>query len=228
MKKVFIAVDTSSIKEARKIVKLSKNKDVELVFKFGLQFFYSKKGRTFISNLKKTQIFLDLKLNDIPNTTLAALNSIKDLKNIRYITVHINAGFETIKKVKMFAKKKFKNLKVFGVTVLTSLNEKSIKEIGHTRSIKDLVKRQAKLAKLSGLDGIICSGQEVRYVKKICKKMEIVTPGVRFDGEKSQDQKRVLTPTDAFSRGATSIVVGRSVTKGNIKKNIQKLVNSII
>tara|TARA_B100001057_G_scaffold478296_1_gene548541 strand:+ start:401 stop:1087 length:687 start_codon:yes stop_codon:yes gene_type:complete len=227
MKKIFIAVDTSNIKEARKIVRLSKHKKLNLMFKFGLEFFYSKKGRNFISKLKTSKIFLDLKINDIPNTSLAALGSIKDLKNVNYITVHINSGYETIKAVKQFANKKFKKLKIFGVSVLTSLNEKSLKQIGHTRSIKEIVKKQAKLAKLSKLDGIICSGQEVSYIKKICKKMEIITPGIRFKGDKSQDQKRVLTPSQAFKNGATGIVIGRSVTKGNIKKNIQKLINSL-
>lgn len=227
MKKIFIAVDTSSIKEARKIVRLSKHKKLNLMFKFGLEFFYSKKGRNFISKLKTSKIFLDLKINDIPNTSLAALRSIKDLKNVNYITVHINSGYETIKAVKQFANKKFKKLKIFGVSILTSLNEKSLKQIGHTRSLKEIVKKQAKLAKLSKLDGIICSGQEVSYIKKICKKMEIITPGIRFKGDKSQDQKRVLTPSQAFKNGATGIVIGRSVTKGNIKKNIQKLIKSL-
>ena len=227
MRKVFIAVDTSSIKEARKIVKLSKNKDIELIFKFGLQFFYSKKGRTFISNLKKTQVFLDLKLNDIPNTTLAALNSIKDLKNIRYITVHINAGFETIKKVKMFAKKKFKNLKVFGVTILTSLNEKSVKEIGYTKSVKQLVLKQAGLIKKSGCDGIVCSAKEAKLIRKKHKNLIVITPGIRLPGDSANDQTRIMTPNEAFKNKVSGIVMGRSLIQGNIKYNIKRLIDHL-
>ena len=83
------------------------------------------------------------------------------------------------------------------------------------------------MAKLAGLDGIICSGYEVKIIKKICKKMEIVTPGIRLAGDKTQDQKRTMTAKEAFNNGATSIVIGRSVTQGNIKKNMQKLIRSL-
>ena len=102
-----------------------------------------------------------------------------------------------------------------------------IKKIGHTRSIKDLVKKQASLAKSAGLDGIVCSGYEAKFLKKICKNMEIITPGIRFKGDGVEDQKRVMTPADAFKNGATAIVMGRSITKGNIKNNIQKLIKSL-
>ena len=87
-----------------------------------------------------------------------------------------------------------------------------------------MVTKQTKLAKAAGLDGVVCSGHEVKIVKKISKKMEIVTPGIRLIGDKIKDQKRVMTPNKAFDNGATSIVMGRSITQGNIKKNIQKLI----
>ena len=115
-------------------------------------------------------------------------------------------------------KKTNKKLKVLGVTVLTSFSNSSIKEVGHTRSIKDIVKKQAALAKSAGLDGIVCSGHEAKYLKKICRKMDIITPGIRLKGDDASDQKRVISPKDAFEDGATAIVVGRSITKGNIKQ----------
>jgi orotidine-5'-phosphate decarboxylase len=132
-----------------------------------------------------------------------------------------------LKAVKKATKKINKKLKILGVTVLTSFSNSSIKEIGHTKSIKDLVKKQASLAKLAKLDGIVCSGQEVKFLKKICKNMEIITPGIRLASDNKEDQKRVVTPKEAFKNGATSIVMGRSITRGNIKKNIQKLIESL-
>ena len=211
----------------RKIISNTKTNRLIIGYKYGLEFFYSKKGRQFISKLKNKEIFLDLKLNDIPNTCISAINSLKDLKNISYITVHINGGYEMLKAVKKAAKKINKKLKILGVTVLTSFSNLSIKKIGHTRSIKDLVKKQANLAKLAKLDGIICSGYEAKFLKKICKRMDIITPGIRLKWDSLGDQKRVMSPKEAFENGATAIVMGRSISKGNIKNNIQKLIKSL-
>ena len=147
MKKlVFIAIDTNKINEAKKIIAQTKTNKLEIGYKFGLEFFYSKDGRKFISKIKKKKIFLDLKLNDIPATCSAALKSLKDLRNIDFITLHANAGEETIKAVVKSAKKINSRLKILLVTVLTSISNSSIKKIGHTKSIKELVKKQAILA----------------------------------------------------------------------------------
>jgi len=226
-KKIFIACDTASTKKVRKIIKDSKTNKLKIGYKFGLQFFYSKKGRFFLSKIKNKIIFLDIKLNDIPNTCSEALNSLKDIKNIKYITAHINGGYEMLRIIKKSAKKINNNIKVLGVTVLTSISNKSLKKIGHTKSLNNLVVQQAKLAKAAGLDGVVCSGHEAKKIKKICKKMEIVTPGIRMIKDKTQDQKRVITPKIAFENGADSIVIGRSITNGNIKKNIQRLIKSL-
>ena len=227
-KKIFIACDTSNLKETKNIIKKTETQKLKIGYKFGLQFFYSKKGRVFLSTIKKNQIiFLDLKLNDIPNTCSTAVESLKDLKNIKYLTAHINGGYEMLKAVKKSAKKVNKNLKILGITVLTSLSNKSLKKIGHTKSINLLVTQQAQVAKSAGLDGIVCSGHEAKIIKKTCKGMEIITPGIRLPGDKAKDQKRIMTPKKAFENGATSIVIGRSITQGNIKKNIQKLIKSL-
>jgi orotidine-5'-phosphate decarboxylase len=178
---------------------------------------------------KKQTIFLDLKLNDIPNTCVSAVNSLKDLKNIKYLTAHINGGYEMLKAIKGASKKINKELKILGVTVLTSFSNQSLKKTGHTRSIKNLVIHQTKLAKSAGLDGIVCSAKETKLVKKICKNMEIVTPGIRFSEDNVQDQNknRVVNPKSAFNNGATAIVIGRSITQGSIKNNLQKLIKSL-
>ena len=230
MKKIFIACDTKDLKKIEKILRLSriKSKTFKIGYKFGLEFFYSQKGRSFISNLKSDSIFLDLKINDIPNTAVEAIRSLKDLKRVKYITIHLNGGYEMIKAVKKEAKKINKKIKILGVSVLTSLTNKSLKELGYKKSIKDIVRKQALLAKKAKLDGVICSANEAKFLKSICNNMEIITPGIRLHGDRSHDQKRITTPAEAFANGATSIVVGRSITKGNIKKNLQKLINSLI
>ena len=226
---IFLACDTLNKNKVKKIIRETETKKLNIGYKFGLEFFYSKSGRSFLSKINKNKkIFLDLKLNDIPNTCSSAIYAIKDLKNINYITAHINGGYDMLKAVKKSSKKINKKIKILGVTVLTSFSNKSLKKIGHTKSIKNLVILQAKLAKLAGLDGIVCSGHEAKIIKKICKKMEFVTPGIRLDGDKAQDQKRIITPKKAFNNGATSIVIGRSITQGNIKNNIQKLIKSLI
>ena len=225
--KIFIACDTNDPSKLDKIIKNSQSKEIRVAYKIGLEFFLSPKGRNYLTKIKKKEIFLDLKLNDIPNTCRAAILSLKDLRNISYLTVHINGGLEMLKIAKKTAKKINKKLKVLGVTVLTSFSNSNIKKIGHTRSVKELVKRQALLAKSANLDGIVCSGREARYIKSICKDMEIITPGVRLLGDDKGDQKRVITPRQSFKNGATAIVVGRSITKGNIKKNIKNLIKSV-
>jgi len=225
--KIFIACDTTSTRKLTKIIKQSITNKLQVSYKIGLEFFLSPKGRNFIAKQKKEKIFLDLKLNDIPNTCASAIYSLRDLKNISYLTVHVHGGLEMLKATKKAAKKINKKLKILGVTVLTSFSNSSIKKIGHTKSIKELVKKQANLAKLAKLDGIVCSGHEVKFLKKVCKNMEIITPGIRLVGDSKGDQKRVVTPKEAFKNGATSIVMGRSITKGNIKKNIQKLIKSL-
>jgi len=225
--KIFIACDTTNQNLIKKIITHTKTNKLNIGYKFGIEFFYSKNGRKFISKLKNEEIFLDLKLNDIPNTCAAAINAIKDLKNISYLTVHTSGGYEMLKAVKKVSKKINKKIKVLGITVLTSFSNSSIKKIGYTKSIKDIVKKQAVIAKLAKLDGIVCSGYEVKLLKKICKRMDIITPGIRLKGDSIGDQKRVMTPKDAFMNGATAIVMGRSITKGNIKNNIQKLIKSL-
>ena len=226
-KKIFIACDTNNPKKLNQIINRSQNTQLKISYKIGLEFFLSPKGRNFISKLKNKEIFLDLKLNDIPNTCKAAIHSLRDLKNISYLTVHTSGGFEMLKAIKKASKKINKKIKILGVTILTSFSDLSIKKIGYTKTIKELVKKQAALAKLAKLDGIVCSGHEAKFLKKICKDMEIITPGIRLVGDDKGDQKRVITPKQAFKNGATSIVMGRSLTKGNIKNNIQKLIKSL-
>ena len=224
--KIFIACDTNKINELKKILIQTKTNKLDIYYKFGLEFFYSKGGRKFVSIIKKNKIFLDLKLNDIPATCVAALNSLKDLKNINYITVHANAGEETVRAVVESAKKINSKLKILLVTILTSISNSSIKKIGHTKSIKELVEKQTLLAKGCGCHGIVCAGSDLKFIKRIYKG-EIITPGIRLKGDSLGDQKRVMGPKEAFKNGSTALVMGRSIIKGNIKNNISKLIKEL-
>jgi len=228
MRKIFIACDSSSVSEIRKIIAKTKTKKLNIGYKFGLEFLYTKNGRKFISKLKNKILFADYKISDIPNTSAQAIKSLSDLKNLNYITVHVSSGLDCLKTIKKTAKKINKKLKVLGVTILTSFSDKSLKKIGYNASVKNIVIKQAKIAKLAKLDGIICSGHEAKFLKKICTNMEIITPGIRLKGDDVGDQKRVMSPKEAFANGATSIVIGRSITKGNINKNMKKLISSLI
>ena len=220
-KNIFIACDTKNISKVKKIIKNTQTKKIKIGYKFGLEFFNSKNGRSYISKLRNKIIFIDLKLNDIPNTMFSTIKALKDL-NINYLTVHISSGFEALKLVKKASGK----IKIAGVTILTSLDNKNLKEIGYNKNLKKLVIHQARLAKRANLDALVCSAQEVKDVKKIFKK-EIITPGIRFNS-KTNDQKRIMTPKMAFKNGSNWIVVGRPITKGNIKKNLKNLINHIV
>ena len=225
-KNIFVACDTSNLSEIKKIIKQTQTNKLKVVPKFGLQFFYSKNGRKFLESFKK-DFWLDLKINDIPQTALSAVDSLKDLKRCKYITVHANGGLEMLRAIKKKAKLINKELKVLGVTILTSLNNKSLKDIGYTKSVEQLVLKQAGLIKKSGCDGIVCSAQEAKMVRKKFKKLFIVTPGIRLPGDSANDQSRVMTPNDAFKNKVSGIVMGRSLIKGNIKNNIQRLINHL-
>ena len=225
-KSIFVACDTSNLKKIKKIINYTKTNKLKIIPKFGLQFFYSKNGRKFLEKFKK-DFWLDLKINDIPQTALSAIDSLKDLRKCKYITVHVNGGLEMLKSIKKRAKKINKNLRVLGVTILTSLNNKSLKEMGHTKNVKQLVLKQAALIKKSGCDGIVCSAQEALMVRKRYKTLLIITPGIRLPGDSSNDQMRIMTPKQAFENRVSGIVIGRSLTKGNIKNNTKKLVDHL-
>ena len=218
--KIFIACDSTNILKIKKIIKDTKNTKLKIGYKFGLEFLNSKYGRSFVSKLKNKIIFADLKVHDIPNTCVSTIKAIRDL-NINYLTIHISSGLEALKA----CKKVSGNTKLIGVTTLTSLNNKSLKEIGYSKSTDQLVSHQVKLAKKANLDAIVCSAHEVKTVKKFFKK-EVITPGIRFDN-KTDDQKRVVTPKQAYKNGSDWLVIGRPITKGSIRKNIKNLIDHL-
>ena len=218
--KIFVACDSTNISKVKKIISQTQNSKIKVGYKFGLEFLNSKNGRSFLSKLKNKTIFADLKLHDIPNTCASTVKSIKDLK-INYLTMHISSGLEALKATKKVSGK----IKLIGVTILTSLNNEALRDIGFNKDVKKLVLHQARMANKAKLDAIVCSAQEVKLVKKVFKK-EIITPGIRFNS-KSNDQKRVVTPKQAYKNGSDWLVMGRPITQGNIKKNIQNLIDHL-
>ena len=218
--KVFIACDSKNINRVKEIIRKTQNSKLTIGYKFGLEFLNSIEGRNFVSKLKKKITFGDYKFADIPNTCSSAIKAVRDLK-FNYVTIHISSGLKALK----VAKKVSGKTKLIGVTILTSLDNKSLKEIGYTKSVKSIVLAQAKLANKAKLDAIVCSPLEVKIVKKVFNK-EIITPGIRLDS-KSDDQKRTLTPKQAYKNGSDWLVIGRPITKGNIKNNIKKLINHL-
>ncbi len=218
--KIFIACDTTNISKVKKIINKTQNTKLKVGYKFGLEFLNSKNGRRFVGNLKNKIVFADLKLHDIPNTCASAVKAIKDIK-VDYLTIHISSGLEALKATKKVSGK----IKLIGVTMLTSLDNKALREIGFNQDIKKIVLTQARLANKAKLDAIVCSAREIKIIKKVFKK-EIITPGIRFSSKKN-DQKRILTPKQAYKNGSDWLVIGRPITKGNIKKNIQTLIDHL-
>ena len=215
--KIFIACDTTNLTKAKKVINQTKTNKIKIGYKFGLEFMNSKNGRRFIASLKNKIIFIDLKLNDTVNTMISAVKALKDLK-INYLTVHISSGLAALKAVKKVSG----STKIIGVTTLTSLNNNDLKLIGYNKSVKSLVSHQAKLAKKAGLDALVCSPYEVSAVRRIFKK-EIITPGVQI-GKRNYDQKRSM---EAKRVKSDWLVIGRAITRGNIKRNIQNLVKKL-
>jgi len=218
--KIFIACDSTNLNKIKEIIKKTKTSKVKVGYKFGLEFLNSKNGRSFVEKIKNKIIFADLKLNDIPNTCASTIKAIKDLK-VDYLTIHISSGLEALKASKKVSGK----TKLIGVTTLTSLDNKSLKQIGYNKKLNKLVIHQSKLASKANLDALVCSAHEVKKVRKFFKK-EIITPGIRFNSN-NNDQKRVMTPKQAFNNGSDWLVIGRPITKGNIKKNLKNLINHL-
>ncbi len=218
--KIFIACDSKNIKKVKEIIKKTENSKLKVGYKFGLEFLNSKGGRNFVSKLKNKITFGDYKLADIPNTCASTIKAVRDLK-LNYLTIHISSGLNALKAAKRVCGK----TKLVGVTVLTSLDSKSLKEIGYSKKVKKIVFDQAKLANKANLDAIVCSPLEVNIVKKVFKK-EVITPGIRFNST-ADDQRRTLTPKKAYNNGSDWLVIGRPITKGNISNNLKNLISHL-
>ena len=223
---IFVAVDTNNHKRAIEIINATKNYIYGV--KFGLEFFCSKGGRKTVKKFKNknVKIFLDLKLKDIPNTVYKSIRSLKDISP-DYLTIHASGGLEMMKAAKKAQSETNKKMKILAVTILTSLTNKDLKQMGSNTPIQTQVQKLAQTARLAKIHGIVCSAHEIKNVKKVSKNFEIVVPGIRISN-KVQDQKRVMSPKQALKLGATHLVIGRDITKGNPKTNIKKVLNALV
>ncbi len=226
MNKIILALDTTKIEEAIAITK--KIKDRIFTIKLGLEFFnaHGKTGIKKFNEIGINNLMLDLKLKDIPETVYKATKALDGIK-FGFLTIHGQGGKSMIEKAKEAANEIRAKPKIMMVTVLTALDDLDLKDMGNDNTVEEQVKKLAKLAKDMNV-GIICSGNEAKTVRKILgSDLLIFTPGVRMNDGDKNDQKRVCTPSESIKNGADKIIMGRSLIKGNIEENIDKVSNSI-
>ena len=223
-KKIFVALDNSEIKDALSITNEIKNYIAGI--KLGLEFFTKNgpKGVESFSNLN-IPIFLDLKFFDIKNTVIKAIKTLDGLP-INYLSIHLLNSKDTLLEAKNLVDNFSYPIKLLGITILTSFSEKNLKEIGINNSLNKQIDILTNLAKTTGLDGVVCSSNEIKLVKKICRDLEVFVPGIRLK-ESADDQKRTSTPLQAINNGADFLVIGRPITVGNPLKNIKKIIDTL-
>jgi orotidine-5'-phosphate decarboxylase len=221
-KNIFVACDVSSQKEILDLLKLI-HKDISGI-KIGLQYITQRSPKEIreLSKFKKP-IFYDGKFFDIKNTLVESVKSLKNL-NVDYATVHLLNGLDALKTANKMAKEI--NLKLLGVSILTSFSDKDLENLGFNNKVEDQVKRLIKIAMDAGLYGVICSPLEIKMIKEISPKLKCFTPGIRM-GDDKDDQKRTMNANEAIKEGSDCLIIGRPITKGDPKKNIQDILSSI-
>jgi len=221
-KNIFVACDISSQKEILDLLELI-HEDISGI-KIGLQYITQRSPEEIreLSKFKKP-IFYDGKFFDIKNTLVESVNSLKDL-NVDYATVHLLNGLDALKAANQAAQKI--NLRLLGVSVLTSFSDEDLEDLGFNNKVEDQVKRLVKIAMDSDIFGIICSPLEVKMVKQIAPKLKCFTPGIRMEDLKD-DQKRTMSANEAIKAGSDYLIIGRPITKGNPKENIKNILSSI-
>ena len=226
MNKIILALDTTNIDEAISITK--KIKDRIFTVKLGLEFFnaHGKAGVKKFNEIGINNLLLDLKLKDVGTTVYKAIKALDGI-SFGFLTIHGQGGKAMIDEAKKAAGEIKCKPKIMTVTILTSLSDADLKDMGNQNSVDEQVKNLAKVAKEKEV-GIICSGQEAKVVRKIIgSNLLIFTPGVRMEADDKNDQKRVCTPLESIKNGADAVIMGRSLIKGNIEENLIKVSNSI-
>jgi len=221
-KNIFVACDVSSQKEILDL--LSKvHKNIEGI-KIGLQYItqHSPDQIRELSKFNKP-IFYDGKFFDIKNTLIESIKSLKELK-ITYATIHLLNGLDALKAANSAAQ--IINVKLLGVSILTSFNDKDLIELGFKDQVHEQVVRLAKIANEANLHGIICSPHEIKIIKKVAPKLKCFTPGIR-ENKNQDDQKRIMNAKEALDAGSDCLIIGRPITDGDPKKNIEKILSSL-
>ena len=221
-KNIFVACDVSTQKEILALLELI-HKDISGI-KIGLQYI-TRRSPDEIRALSKFNkpIFYDGKFFDIKNTLIESIKSLEEL-NISYATVHLLNGLDSLKAANEAAQKI--NLNLLGVSILTSFGNEDLFNLGFKDKMEDQVKRLIKIAMTANLYGVICSPLEIKMIKEIAPELKCFTPGIRFN-ENKDDQVRIMNPNDAIKAGSDCLIIGRPITMGDPKKNIQKILSSI-
>lgn len=229
--KLIVAIDTDDYEKAVNLI--DSLEDSVDIFKVGLENYIASRGKTVdYLKFKGKKIFLDLKFHDIPNTMKSAVKAaIRD--GVWLMTIHVS-DMEGMKQCANIAKEESERLGIekpliVGVTVLTSLSDNDLKDIGCDMNTQDLAIKRAKLAKEAGLDGVVCSAREVSKIVEACgKDFVTVCPGIRPASAELGDQKRVVTPSEAILNGASVLVVGRPITQASVpSESANKIVKEI-
>ena len=226
MNKIILALDTANLEEAINITKIVKDKIFTV--KLGLEFFnaHGKVGVKKFNEIGINNLMLDLKLKDIPETVYKAIKALDDIK-FSFLTIHGQGGKSMIDKAKKAAEEIKSRPNIMMVTILTALSDDDLKDIGNDNTVAQQVVKLAEVAKETDV-GVVCSGHEAKIVREIIgPKLLIFTPGIRMTDDGKNDQKRVCTPIESIKNGANKRIMGRSLIKGNIEENIDKVSNSI-
>ena len=226
MNKIILALDTTNLDEAINVTKIVKDKIFTV--KLGLEFFnaHGKAGVKKFNEIGITNLMLDLKLKDIPETVYKAIKALDNIK-FGFLTIHGQGGKAMIEKAKKAANEIKSQPKILMVTILTALDDKDLKTIGSNSTVNEQVEKLTKLARETGV-GIVCSGLEAKTVRKIIgPNLLIFTPGIRMNKDNKDDQQRVCTPIESIKNGSDKIIMGRSLMKGNIEKNLNQVIASI-
>jgi len=224
--KIILALDTSNLEDAINIAKKVKNK--VFTIKIGLELFnaHGKNGVKKFNEIGITNLMLDLKLKDIGQTVYKAIKALDDIE-FGYLTIHGQGGKEMIKRASKAASEIKSKPSIMMITILTNLSDSDLKDTGNDNTVVEQVKKLSKLAKDLSV-GVVCSGQEAKIVRQILgPNLPIFTPGVRMNNDDNNDQKRVCTPSESIKNGANKIIMGRSLTVGNIEENLNKISSSL-
>ena len=226
MNKIILALDTTNLDEAIDITKKVKNKIFTI--KLGLEFFnaHGKEGVKKFNEMGITNLMLDLKLKDIPETVYKAIKALDDIR-FGFLTIHGQGGKSMIDKAKKAASEIKSQPKIMIVTILTALDDEDLKAMGNNNTVAEQVGKLAKVAKEMNV-GIVCSGHEAKIVRKILgSNLLIFTPGIRMDNDNKDDQQRVCSPIESIKNGSDKIIMGRGLMKGNIEENLNQVAASI-
>ena len=226
MNRTILALDTTNLKEAIDVTKKIKNKIFTV--KLGLEFFnaHGKNGIKEFNKIGVNNLMLDLKLKDIPETVYKSIKALNDIE-FGFLTIHGQGGKKLIENAIKAASEIKSKPKIMMVTILTSLSDADLKDMGNENSVIEQVEKLAKIASEMKI-GVVCSGHEAKIVRKIIGNDQLIfTPGIRMNEDGKNDQKRVCTPAESIKNGANKIIMGRGLMKGNIEENLDKVSNSI-